>query len=229
MKPTLFWNQQVELLLRSHVAYAIAHEHGPYRQYLREDFYSDAPRHETTMESCLRDISRSKDRHILRYHGGDEQRALKELPIWSAVEALSFGTLSKMIERGAQGKLSGAVASSIGAAKAGFAYRVRALVYLRNRCAHQARLWHHSVIDAGPTPNNVRCKAKRLSVSLKRVPSWTSLHRSMIFSPGVVRGNRCCRQLPSSTHGGARTSMGSRIRRRRRTTLRDGLLKLGNA
>lgn len=36
-------------------------------------------------------------------------------------------------------------------------------MYLRNRCAHHSRLWHHSVIDAGPTPNNVRAKAKRLA------------------------------------------------------------------
>lgn len=43
----------------------------------------------------------------------------------------------------------------------GFEYRIRALVYLRNRCAHHHRLWHHSVLDAGPTPNNVRRKAKR--------------------------------------------------------------------
>ncbi len=40
---------------------------------------------------------------------------------------------------------------------------MRALVYLRNRCAHHSRVWHHSVIDAGPTPNNVRAKAKKLA------------------------------------------------------------------
>jgi len=67
------------------------------------------------------------------------------------------------IERGDSGSLAGAVASSLGIAQAGFAYRVRALVYLRNRCAHHSRLWNHSIIDAGPTPNNVRTKAKRLA------------------------------------------------------------------
>lgn len=82
--------------------------------------------------------------------------------MWSAVEAWSFGTLSKAIERGAGGTLADAVATSVGVAKAGFAYRVRSLVYLRNRCAHHSRLWHHSVLDAGPTPNNVRSKAKRV-------------------------------------------------------------------
>ena len=153
---------QVELLLRSHVARVIADEHGAYGRYLEESFYTDTGDREPTVESCLRDIDRSKDRHILHYRESGINRAdYSKLPVWSAVEAWSFGTLSKAIERGAGGDLADAVATSTGIAKAGFAYRVRALVYLRNRCAHHSRLWHHSVLDAGPTPNNVRKKAKR--------------------------------------------------------------------
>ncbi|MBF4625267.1 Abi family protein [Clavibacter sp. VKM Ac-2872] len=155
---------QVELLLRSHVAHVIGREHGPYQTYLEQDFYTDVGGREATVESCLRDIDRSKDRHILRYRGqAGEDADYRRLPVWSAVEAWSFGTLSKAIERGAQGALADSVATSIGVAKAGFAYRVRAFVYLRNRCAHHNRLWNHSIVDAGPTPNNVRTKAKRLA------------------------------------------------------------------
>lgn len=155
---------RVELMLRSHVARVIADEHGPYGRFLEEDFYTDVGDREPTVESCLRDIDRSKDHHILRYRDtGGDRADYSQLPVWSAVEAWSFGTLSKAIERGAGGDLADAVASSVGIAKAGFAYRVKALVYLRNRCAHHSRLWHHSVIDAGPTPNNVRKKAKRLA------------------------------------------------------------------
>lgn len=153
---------KVELMLRSHVARVVADEHGAYGRYLEESFYTDIGDREPTVESCLRDIDRSKDRHILHYRESGINRAdYSKLPVWSAVEALSFGTLSKAIERGAGGDLADAVATSTGIAKAGFAYRVRALVYLRNRCAHHSRLWHHSVLDAGPTPNNVRKKAKR--------------------------------------------------------------------
>ncbi len=157
---------RAEILLRSHVAHTIAATHGPYATYLREDFYSDAPNSEPTAASCVRDIARSRERHILRFRtdAGDTGSAeLDRLPVWSAVEAWSFGTLSKCIERGARGALSEAVATSLGVALAGFPYRVRSLVYLRNRCAHHSRLWNHSVIDAGPTPNNVRVKAKRLA------------------------------------------------------------------
>lgn len=155
---------QVELMLRSHVARVVADEHGAYGRYLEQSFYTDVGDREPTVESCLRDIDRSKDRHILRYRECGVDRAdYSKLPVWSAVEAWSFGTLSKAIERGGEGTLADAVATSVGVAKKGFAYRVRALVYLRNRCAHHSRLWHHSVIDAGPTPNNVRTKAKRLA------------------------------------------------------------------
>lgn len=155
---------QVELLLRTHVARVIADDHGPYGRFLEEGFYTDIGDREPTVESCLRDIERSKDRHILRYKTEHGDRAdYSGLPVWSAVEAWSFGTLSKAIERGAGGHLNEAIANSVGVAKSGFAYRVRALVYLRNRCAHHSRLWHHSLIDAGSTPNNVRVKAKKLA------------------------------------------------------------------
>ncbi|MET0435162.1 MAG: Abi family protein [Cellulomonas sp.] len=153
---------RVELLLRTHTARVIAEQHGPYGRFLDEDFYTDVGNAEPTIAACLRDIDRSKDRHILRFRT-DRSARYAGLPVWSAVEAWSFGTLSKAIERGAGGTLAEAVASSVGAARAGFAYRVRALVYLRNRCAHHGRLWHHSVLDAGPTPNNVRGRAKRLA------------------------------------------------------------------
>lgn len=152
---------QVELLLRSRVARVIADDHGPYGAYLEQGFYTDVRKEEPTVKSCLRDIKRSQDRHILKYRGDDGTYGT--LPVWSAVEAWSFGTLSKVIERGSGGTLGDAVATSVGIAKAGFAHRVKALVYLRNRCAHHSRLWHHSVIDAGPTPNNVRAKAKRVA------------------------------------------------------------------
>lgn len=131
---------RIELMLRSHVARVIADDHGPYGRFL-EDFYTDIGGREPTVKSCLRDIDRSKDRHILRYRdtGGDCVDYSK-LPVWSAVEAWSFGTLSKAIERGAGGGLADSVATSTGIAKAGFAYRIRSLVYLRNRCAHHSRL-----------------------------------------------------------------------------------------
>lgn len=176
-----------ELILRTHVARVIGDNYGAYGTYLDRDFYTDISDTEPTVESCLRDIERSRERHILHYRESDGiSPHFADLPVWSAVEAWTFGTLSKVIERGGQGSLSKAMASSMGVAQAGFAYRVKALVYLRNRCAHHSRLWNHSVIDAGPTPNNVRSKAKRLAGQFE--------HRSVLdviasLSDILVRGD----------------------------------------
>jgi abortive infection bacteriophage resistance protein len=155
---TLSQLARVEILLRSHAAYVVAHEFGATGAYLTDAFYTDSPSGPSTADICMRDIERSRDRYVLRYR---DDGSFAELPIWSAVEAMSFGTLSKCIERGASGMLGGLIATSTGIAKAGFAQRVRSLVYLRNRCAHHSRLWNHSVVDAGPTPNNVRARTKR--------------------------------------------------------------------
>jgi abortive infection bacteriophage resistance protein len=95
---------KIELMLRSHVARVIADEYGGYGRYMEEDFYTDRHDCERTVESCLRDIDRSRDRHILHYRDDDGDRTgYSALPVWSAVEAWSFGTLSKVIERRAQG------------------------------------------------------------------------------------------------------------------------------
>jgi len=154
-----------EILLRSHVAHVIAMAYGPSGHYLDAAFYSGQglTGQDSPAEACRRDINRSKERYVLRHRKLGDRLLEQELPVWAAVETLSFGTLSKVLERGALGLMADDVASCLGVARAGFAYRVRSLVYLRNRCAHQARLWNHSVIDAGPTPNNVRNKAKRLA------------------------------------------------------------------
>jgi abortive infection bacteriophage resistance protein len=156
---------KVELMLRTRVIQVVVDKYSPYKKYLERGFYVDSNIGIPTAESCIQDIERSRDRHILHYRQPDNTcyHQYQELPIWSAVEAWSFGTLSKVIERGAQGSLTESVALSTGVAKAGFASRIRALVYLRNRCAHHSRLWNHSVIDAGSTPNNVRVKAKKLA------------------------------------------------------------------
>ncbi|WP_264068564.1 Abi family protein [Mycolicibacterium komossense] len=195
---------RAEILLRTHTAHVVANDHGPCGRYLEEDFYTDATNSEPTVESCLRDIERSRERHILRYTTDSGSTPdFTVLPVWSAVEAFSFGTLSKCIERGGRGTLADAVATSLGVAKAGFPYRVRALVYLRNRCAHHSRLWNHSVIDAGPTPNNVRVKAKKLAGQFE---PRSVLDVLASLDDIVVRGKAADPVLPDLVHQHDRTS-----------------------
>lgn len=152
---------KVEVALRTKYAYVIGRDADAHGGYLQDSFFTGASTSESLSEACHRDLDRSRERFILRYRDGDAPDRYADLPVWSAVEAFSFGTLSKCIERGHGGTLHHLVADELSVAKAGFHSRVKALVYVRNRCAHHARLWRHSVIDAGATPNNVKHRAKK--------------------------------------------------------------------
>lgn len=153
----------VEILLRTAYAYVVGQtQAGRDGSYLEESFFSGATTSQSMAAICLKDLDRCRERHVLRYKTTGSVRPYSALPPWSAVEAFSFGTLSKCIERSDHGRTVGQLAEQIGVAKAGLASRIKSLVYLRNRCAHHGRLWNHSVLDAGATPNNVRHRAKRV-------------------------------------------------------------------
>ena len=72
-------------------------------------------------------------------------QAYDRMPIWVAVEALSFGTLSRMIEASGESGVLDAMASSLGTTRRVLPSQVRSFVYLRNRTAHYGRLWNISV------------------------------------------------------------------------------------
>ena len=78
------------------------------------------------------------------------------MPAWVAVQACSFGTLSPCLEASGRTAVRDTVAGRIGTGRTQIASQTRALVYLRNRCAHAARIWNHSVLAAPPlTPKTV--------------------------------------------------------------------------
>jgi putative uncharacterized protein (fragment) len=87
--------------------------------------------------------------------------AYDALPVWVAVEALSFGTLSKCIQACEGSRVLEDMACALGVARAPLVSQVRSIVYLRNRLAHHARIWNHSVLDAPSVPMNVKRRAKK--------------------------------------------------------------------
>ncbi|WHS27183.1 Abi family protein [Auritidibacter ignavus] len=83
--------------------------------------------------------------------------AYERMPIWVAVEAMSFGSLSRLIEASGESGVSDAIADSVSGSRRYLPGQVRSFVYLRNRIARSARLWNHSVLDVpGLQPKKVR-------------------------------------------------------------------------
>ncbi|RAV33715.1 Abi family protein [Corynebacterium heidelbergense] len=159
----------IEVLLRTRFAYYYAQCVGAVGAFARGDGFtqSPSPDEERVEEHALSNLDRSKETFVSHYR--DEIKAGKaysveayaRMPIWVAVEAFSFGSLSRLIEAsGKSGVLEG-MASSMNVSPSRLPSQVRSFVYLRNRNAHCAKLWNHAVIDRPGLLPNIARRAKR--------------------------------------------------------------------
>jgi putative uncharacterized protein (fragment) len=118
-------------------------------------------------DHVLRDLNRSKEAFVGRYRDNGEVdngvftiAAYHDLPVWVAVEVLSFGTLSRCVEASAGSGVLDDIAGSLNISKAILPGQIRSFVYLRNRIAHNARIWNHSVLDAPALPGGNRARKR---------------------------------------------------------------------
>lgn len=159
----------IEVLLRTRFAYYYSQHFGANGAFARGDGFTQSPdpHRERVEEHALADLDRSKEAFVTHYRddikAGNAYSvdAYARMPIWVAVEAFSFGSLSRLIEAsGASGVLQD-LADSMNVSPATLPGQVRSFVYLRNRIAHCAKLWNHAVLDKPGLLSNIARRAKR--------------------------------------------------------------------
>lgn len=137
-----------EICFRSNFAYYAANSQ-PNGQlsYLELNSYNDhISKNERTGDLLMKikdELNRSNEKSILHYKNKNES-----VPIWAAVEILSFSTVSKMYSRYTNKDV---LKKTVHGFKIFKDYETakritRTLVYLRNLCAHQARLWNRETV-----------------------------------------------------------------------------------
>lgn len=145
-----------ELVLRTRFAHYYGEHVAPTRSFAYGRGFTTLPtgQRETVEERILSDLDRSKDLFVDHYRQDVKQgnlykpEAYDRMPIWVAVEALTFGTLSRMIEASGDSGVLDAIAESLNTTRRLLPSQVRSFVYLRNRTSHYGRLWNISVPDA---------------------------------------------------------------------------------
>ncbi len=170
----------VEVTFRSRLAYFMATELGPVA-YLEPATYTDRT-HKATggrlrdqlLGDVDRELARSKERFIAHH-----VRAGEAVPIWAAVETLSFGTVSKMyallVDANVQTKVSKTFEVS--------GYRlmasiIRSFVTLRNTCAHHGRVWNRVPDIACPVLHSL--KVERTDVYQQTPWGWVVMLRHLV-------------------------------------------------
>lgn len=127
----------IELDLRTTIAHTFGETYGPFGHAHPQHFYNQAG-HPDWLDKLRSETKRSSELFVVHYKR--KYQEFPDLPIWVAAEVMSFGALSKMV----QGMLKAdqkRVSSRYRLQPGTLASWVHHLVYVRNLCAHHARLW----------------------------------------------------------------------------------------
>ncbi len=130
--------ERVEVYARTQIAYYHAETYGAFGYLHHENFQCS----EAGFEKLISDIkeeSRRSDEVFVEHF--KKKYETNDLPLWSVVEVLSFGTLSRLFTcmKHQEKKM---IADSISVNPKVLQNWLHALTILRNICAHHSRLWN---------------------------------------------------------------------------------------
>jgi abortive infection bacteriophage resistance protein len=132
--------EAIEVDLRSVVAYEFGHARGAFGHADPTSFHPSFW-HQDWIDRIRTDASRSNETFVTHFRQSYAQ--FPDLPIWVAMELMSFGSLSQMFKFMFQAEQH-AVSTRYGLGFAVLKNWMHHLVYVRNLCAHHSRLWDRS-------------------------------------------------------------------------------------
>jgi len=144
----------IEVTLRTKIAYYFSHKYGPFAysdpQYFSKDFKHFAwynkyeKRRKLSREDFVKEFFKEYDEENI-------------LPLWIAIEIMSFGQLSflfrglKRTDRNKISKDCFEIDEKI------LSSWIHTLVYIRNLCAHHSRIWNRTLAIKSKVPKNILC------------------------------------------------------------------------
>jgi abortive infection bacteriophage resistance protein len=153
----------VEISIRATISYYLANKYGPFA-HEKDKIFFDKKRHAEWLAKTHEETDRSKETFV--EHFKNKYEGFPQIPIWIAVEVISFGTLSKLYNNLLRSEQI-YIAERIGFHSSVLSSWLHTFTYIRNICAHHSRIWNRQLSIAMVVPkNNYWC-----SVNTKRIGS----------------------------------------------------------
>jgi abortive infection bacteriophage resistance protein len=130
--------EKIEIAIRSKMAYIFS---TAYDAFWIEDatLFTHTPVHEATRNKIEEELHRSDEEFILSFKS---KYSNPFPPSFILLEIASFGILSRLYSNLQSGRAKRDVAKAFGLPDVVFASWLHSLVYIRNVCAHHARVWN---------------------------------------------------------------------------------------
>jgi abortive infection bacteriophage resistance protein len=154
----------IEVTLRTRIAYHFSHKYGPFA-YSDSQYFSKGFKHFNWYTKLEGSIQISREDFIKKFFKEYDEE--KNLPLWIAIEIMSFGQLSFLfrgLERTDRNNIS---KDCFGIDEKILSSWIHTLVYIRNLCAHHSRIWNRTLAIKPIIPN--------------KLAEWKGISNSKIF------------------------------------------------
>ena len=142
--------KRLEISVRAHWAYVLGHRHG-HDAYENPAVFRNPRRHTGALAKLDEELGRSHEVFVSHFR---KKYGMSRPPIWAACEIMSFGLLSRFYENVRQTGDRKAIARVYGLSPENLKSLLEHAVYVRNLCAHHARLWNRRFTITVSLPQN---------------------------------------------------------------------------
>jgi abortive infection bacteriophage resistance protein len=153
----------IEISFRTALAYYLSRQYDPFVHEDPSKFYTGFD-HPTWIAKVHEEIERSKETFINHYRSTYD--GFPRLPLWMAVEVMSFGALSQLYSYLLRSDQI-AIAKTIGLHHTVLHSWLHTFSYVRNMCAQHSRIWNRELAIAMTVPRD----RKWIGINAKRVGS----------------------------------------------------------
>ena len=183
--------ERLEVSLRANWAHALALTHGPHA-YEAPGLFADQRRHARCLDDLDEELRRSKETFVVHYRRHYTQPARP--PVWAACELMTLGQLSKWLGNLRLRQDRRAVAEPYGLDERVLCSFAHHLSYVRNLCAHHARLYNRAFTLTVKLPQRPALLAASLNPRAPR-QLYNTLALSQYLMAVVSPGHSWTRRL----------------------------------
>jgi abortive infection bacteriophage resistance protein len=144
---------RIEIAIQTAVTYQLAHTLGPFGYTDPANFVPFTPPsapglpprgldHNQFMGMLQREVEKSEEVFVRHFKG--KYTSEPHLPVWMATELMTFGTVARLHENSRK-SLRKQIGKGFGVSQSQITSWINSLTYIRNVCAHHARLWNREI------------------------------------------------------------------------------------
>lgn len=168
----------IEVTLRTKIAYYFSHKYGPFA-YSDPQYFSRGFKHYGWYTKLKESIQISREDFIKQFFKEYDEE--KNLPLWIAIEIISFGQLSFLFRGLKRTDRNNISKDCFEIDEKTLSTWIHTLVYIRNLCAHHSRIWNRMLAIKPRVPNKL---AEWKDISNSKIFCVFLIFKKLIIIPG---------------------------------------------